>query len=139
MPFHQQNKSVIILAITQTSVKTTCYYRWYTKTHKSWKGIRGKDDVLCIDQHILKKVKTKAGKCSRGIDRLHKDVTWFVNVDNRVFEKVQDIKASRKLHHKKTEEELATGGQTLAGKNPKSHFSGRLIIATTICYSNHAA
>ena len=57
------------------------------------------------------------------------------NGDNRMSENVEDIRASPNFHHESYGKlELTTGGQTNRGKNPKRHFLGRFIIATTIGY-----
>ena len=64
-------------------------------------------DIQYIDQHILKKRKTRRKKCNYGADWLQKGI-WCgpTKLDNRLSKNVQDIRRSNKVYreyHEKLE------------------------------------
>ena len=62
------------------------------------------------------------------------------NVHNRLFENVQDIRQSHKIHHgshEAVESEIDNGKKNfIRGENPERHFPGRCSVTIIIHNSN---
>ena len=81
-------------------------------------GTRGVDDLLYIDQHILKESKVRQKNVVMVLDWLQKALLCgLANLDSRLSQNVEDIPQSHKIHHRSHEKwkvELTAGGKTLA-------------------------